>query len=106
MSNGTAWFDRSPGQFVRGLMRAVEVETEMGPAVLVGDLAVPDRVRLPPELGGGKVRVVGSFRACCPKHEPGRWGEPGETLVLDLGKLMVAECVTCGFVFFSFGERR
>jgi len=101
-----AWFDRVPGQFPSGAIRAAAVETESGPAVLVGDLSRVDWVRLPLELGGGEARVLRSFRATCPKHEPGRWGEGGSTLVRDLGKYLVAECVTCGFVVFSFGEPR
>lgn len=102
----TAWFSRTSGQFPSGVPRAVEVETDDGPAVLVGDLSVPSRVRIPPELGGGERRVRGSFREACPKHDRARWGEGSEVLVLDLGEdLLVAECPRCGFIFFSLGAQ-
>lgn len=104
MSHDVAWFDRTPGEFPSGTVRAAVVETESGPAVLVGDLSRIDWVRLPPELGGGEARVLGSFRGRCPKHELDRWGEEGSTLIRDVGKYLVAECATCGFVVFSFGD--
>lgn len=104
----TAWHQRAPGQFSRGV-QAAEATTDDGQScVLFGDLSVPDRVRLPVQLGGGERAVRGTFREACPKHARERWGEgpPDAVQILDLGAgLHVAECPSCGWVFFDLEPR-
>lgn len=104
----TAWHRRRPGEFTTG-PAAAEARTDDGEAVvLFGDLSVPDRVRLPPELGGGVERVIGHRWGTCPKHEPELWGAEGTVPILTLANgFLVAECRTCaGFSIFTVSERK
>ncbi len=96
----TLWVDRRPGQFEALVSAAVVDDSEgMGDGiVLMGDLRVPDRVRVPTELGGGEARVLRSWFERCPhpgcaaaQHDV-RWYE------LERG-FYVAECVRAGFAW-------
>ena len=62
---------------------------------LVGD-TTPDEVRLPPNLGGGLVRVLRAFTESCPVC---KGGHPVKHLELDDG-IFVAECATRGFLWY------
>lgn len=82
------WFDRKPGS-------NVTQGSEDPTMLLIGD-GPPDWVRLPPELGGARVRVLGSHTAPCPMCE-------GDAPVrhLELGNdLFVAECAFHGFAWY------
>jgi len=84
----TMWFNREAGS-------TVAQGTDEPETLLVGDGA-PDWVRLPPELGGGQERVLGSHPAPCPMCK-------GDAPVRHLelaGDLGVAECVKHGFVWY------
>lgn len=73
----------------------VHESTEEPGMMIVGEV-VPDWVRLPPQLGGGR-RVVAGHRTCrCP------CGSPHEVRELDLGEnLFVAECGIKGFLWYN-----
>lgn len=60
--------------------------------LLIGDLSVPDVVRLPPELGGERRRVTGhASQACVCGCAPAHGAQH-----LFLGDLAVAECPVRG----------
>lgn len=80
----TDWFTKTPGNPV-----------EEDGMVLV-NTAPPDWVRLPPDLGGRQVRVVGSYQAPCPKCQAAADVPHLETE----GGICVAECEACGFVWY------
>lgn len=86
----TEWFNKSPGGLI-----SPSVDD---PTMALVETGAPDWVRIPAEIGGGTVRVTGSFRAPCPMCSEG-----DEKLVLhmrtdvDLG---VAECLEHGFVWY------
>lgn len=64
--------------------------------------SVPDAVRLPPELGGASVRVIGSLSRECPLCDD---GAPIRHLACE-GNYGVAECRRHGFVWYRVsGER-
>lgn len=56
------WFSKTPG----GIPSA---ECEDGSTMMVFGAEVPDQVRLPAELGGHVVRVLGSFVAKSPRSD-------------------------------------
>jgi len=78
----TVWLHKDPGE--------------------LGELGDPDWVRLPPELGGGQVRVTASAIRPCPKC-----GAQGRHLLLehqlpDGRPLAVGECDRgCGFSWYA-----
>jgi len=86
----TLWLKIRPGE------RASDVSEQMGdPALLVHD-GIPDWVRLPPELGGQRVRVKGMETRTCPcgRHV-------GRTFILDEPSgIQVAECPSRGYLWF------
>lgn len=84
----TEWFDKRVG--------GVSVSKEDPSMLLVGD-QTPDWVRLPPELGGERLRVLGAFNDRCPKC---RGGGAVRHLACQDG-YGVAECPTCEFVWYS-----
>lgn len=83
----TMWFNRKPGDVAS---QGSEDET----ALLIGD-SPPDWVRLPPDLGGTQLKVLGVCHAECPKcHAP-------NVRHLDLEQgYGVAECTGDGFVWY------
>jgi hypothetical protein len=85
----TEWFEKKAGDEV--LIGKDE------PVLLIGD-TLPDWVRLPPELGGGRLRVLRGFVAPCPKCCV---GGPVTHLKLE-SDTYVAECKGgCGFVWYN-----
>ena len=84
----TMWFDRKPGE-------RVSVGKD-DPAVLMISEGVPDWVRLPDELGGGKVKVsraaIGPCPSCDTRHEV-------RFLILSGSPYTVAECPKSGFLW-------
>lgn len=87
----TMWFDRKPGDFV-------SQDNEEGKTLLFGD-APPDWVRMPPELGGGRLRVLGEHVGPCPMCN----AESVRHLELD-DRYGVAECLADGFVWYRKRE--
>ena len=84
----TTWFEKSPGS-------EVHESTEDETMVLIGAV-IPDWVRLPAELGGARVRVLGAFEAPCPLC-----GDDHSVRHLRVeGGLGVAECHEHGFVWY------
>ena len=83
----TEWFDRKPGGLIS------PSTTEPG-AALVGKPR-PDWVRLPPELGGGEVRVLDSKAGLCPVCRD----HSCQHLQLD-AEVDVAECPARGFLWY------
>lgn len=84
----TEWFDRKPGS-------PVAQGSEDPTMLLIGD-GVPDWVRLPPELGGARVKVLGAHEAPCPMC-----GKGPDVRHLELPDgLGVAECVRHGFAWY------
>lgn len=88
----TEWFERRPGDLA-------SQGTDDPSLVLVGD-GVPDWVRLPAELGGGQVKVLGHHTAPCPMCKS---QHPVRHLRLKRG-YGVAECGRCGFVWYQQPE--
>lgn len=84
----TAWFNKKPGSEVH---ESIEDDTML----LLGD-ATPDWVRLPAELGGAQVRVLGAHAASCPLC---RNDQPVRHLRVE-DELGVAECREHGFVWY------
>lgn len=81
------WFEKNVGN----LHQSIEDESMF----MVGHV-IPDRVRLPPELGRKQVAVVGSFMGRCPMCKEG----VVQHLKLENG-LGCAECSTHGFVWYG-----
>lgn len=84
----TAWFEKQAGS-------EVHTSTEDETMLLLGDVT-PDWVRLPAELGGARVRVLGAHAASCPMCRNDR---PVRHLHVEDG-LGVAECREHGFVWY------
>lgn len=93
MSN-TMFFIKTPGAM------AAESAPDEVPAVLIGDLTVPDWVRLPPSLGGTQVRVTGHHKAPCPCGA----GEVQHLVLNEPTGIRVAECLH-GRGFMWYRER-
>jgi hypothetical protein len=85
----TRWYERGPGEIVH-------TSTEE-PGVLLLAVDPPDWVGLPPELGGGKLRVLGAFEAECPMCKDGKMVRH---VSVEHG-YFVAECVTHGFIWYK-----
>ena len=106
----TFWSETAPGEHSTPISMA-KGTGEDDAALLMGDLRIPDRVRIPadsPMYPGEERRGESAARFGCPKHQPKTWTEPGSTLILALdgpGAVYVAECPTCGWVVFSLGGR-
>lgn len=84
----TTWFNRRAGS-------DAHASTEDDSMMLVGDVT-PDWVRLPPELGGARVRVLGVSASPCPMCR-----NHVEVRHLRVeGNLGVAECGQHGFVWY------
>jgi hypothetical protein len=94
------WFYKRPGE-------TVLLSQDEPALVLMGKGALPDWVRLHPELGGSQARVMGSMPAPCPmcfNEDP-----EAETVVRHMktdaiieGKeVCVAECDAHGFVWYK-----
>lgn len=98
---GTFWYERTAGQGdVTPVAGAEAGSDEDGSSVLLFDArhTVPDRIRIPPELGGGEARVVRAFtsRCVCDRHDT----EVLESDRRSEGKpLRVMECPTQGFLW-------
>jgi len=83
----TEWFVRQPGDLV-----SPSVDD---PKMAIVGCDVPDWVRLPPELDGAQLRVLGHHEASCPKCSA------GNVTHLELqDRYGVAECTGCGFVWY------
>ena len=85
-------FTKTPGATV---LQSVEDEC-MG--LVTDQRMVPDDVTLPPELGGGIVRVLEGFTAPCPVCQAPAWHL---SLADSLG---VAECACQGFLWYRRRE--
>lgn len=88
----TVWFDAKPGEEVQPARQHPE-----DPSALIISDGVPDWVRLPSELGGQKVRVLGVKVGPCP------CGHPHNTNILTLDEptgIKVASCHARGFIWF------
>jgi hypothetical protein len=89
----TAWGERRVGE------TSVTVDLPEGTAVLL-DVDVPDWVRLPAELGGTSVRVLGATKVPCPCGS----SHFSKVYVLDEPTgIQVAECRDRGFLWFRRG---
>jgi hypothetical protein len=101
------WHERKPGWHSMPIS-AVQGLGEDDAILLMGDIRIPDWVRIPSDspIGAGEERrVIAYGYHGCPKHEPETWRESGRVLHLQVeGGLFVAECVSCGFVVFSLGD--
>lgn len=84
----TDWFTKTPGNPI-----APSVEDD---GMVIINTGAPDWVRLPPDLGGHRVRVEESFQAPCPMCLA-----DGDVPHLQTeGGICVAECQACGFVWY------
>ncbi len=90
------WFTRRAGEFVREVDVAV-VDGEEG-VLLMGDLRCPDWVQMPPELGGGQVRVEAVGRAPCICCEPPKLDRVHYRLA---NGYRVVECPGVGFSIYE-----
>lgn len=89
MSNETWWGEAKPGD-------TVYVGGPEKNEIMIG-VNLPDWVRLPPELGGQQLKVVGDHYGPCPKNNQ----HEAHHIFLD-GNINVAECVTCKeFIWYS-----
>jgi len=84
----TEWFEKRVGE--------VSISQDDPSMLLIGD-QTPDWVRLPPELGSERLRVLGAFKDRCPKC---RGGGSVKHLACERN-YGVAECPTCEFVWYS-----
>lgn len=86
----TWWFDRSPGSFVS--------IGKDDPTTLLINNGKPDWVRLPPELGGGKVKVIALIESKCPNPKCEDHLTRHYILKSAYG---VAECADNGFLWYE-----
>ena len=87
----TEWFLREPGSSV--------AKSEDDPTALLIGGGKPDWVTLPPEVGGGRVKVLEEASAACPKCRDHKVRH----LILDC-EVHVAECPLRGFLWYKFRE--
>lgn len=68
----------------------------------------PDRVRLPPELGGGELRVLAQIKIAAGVAKCLHCGDAGEKRALELeDRYGVAQCAGCGqYNFFRKREEK
>jgi hypothetical protein len=88
----TNWFNRRPGDVA---CEASEDSDEPGTLLFMAPGAAPDHVRLPPELGGRELCVLGHHVAECP-----RCHVPGQRHLELADSYGVAECLACAFVWY------
>ncbi len=100
----TMWFDKRPGE--RAMLQSKDETGPNGPCavLLTGPRDRPDWVRLPPELGGARVRVSLGMMLGCPcggEHES--WHLLTEARIQDR-PVLVAECPAMGFLWHTRSE--
>jgi len=90
----TMWFDRKPGS------KVAKGTTDPNSIMLGAD--VPDWVRLPDELGGGRMRVAKALTMSCPKCGS---DHKVRHLFLQGSNIAVAECGAHGFLWYMQPEK-
>jgi hypothetical protein len=93
------WFNRTKGNIGSGMHVAQGSEEDGDPTtLLIGSPdAIPDWVRTPEEIGGQRLKVLGSFQRECPICNG---GPPVRHLECSDG-FFVAECVSHGFAWYK-----
>ena len=91
----TMWFDREPGD------TAMVCKDDDG-ILLVDATMTPDWVRLPEDLGGARVRVVGDWVGDCPScFASGVTHLRLDAMTPEGRSYCVAECMADGFLWYS-----
>lgn len=98
----TFWFDKRPGQHTLASVEHPDPRCDEAILLVMDGSAVPDWVRLPPELGGGQRRVLSKDAAPCVQCR-----ERGFVYALDGDEgYHVSECMAgCGFSWFVFQDK-
>jgi len=92
----TMWFDRTKDS-IGGDVHISQGSEDPTAILMTGANVLPDWVRTPAEIGGEKLKVIGSFQQECPICRSGQSVRHMECS----GGLFVAECSTHGFAWYS-----